>query len=153
MPHRYGEITDEQYSRITNPDRKREFEFVRDALSDNIAVRDAFFESLKDVQNRHTESWVLQALGYLHHPLFIHESERYLLPSLELLEEIQVTGDIFFPSRWLDQVLGNYSSDEAVATVRNFLAEQPGYNDQLRLKILQSADTLFRANRIKQSEN
>jgi len=153
MPHRAGEITNEQAGRISNPDRQREFEFIKDALSDNTAVRDAFFESLKDVRNRHTEAWVLQALGYLHHPLRVHESERYLLPSLELLEEIQVTGDIFFPSRWLNEVLGSYSSDTAVATVRNFLAENPGYNDQLRMKILQSADTMFRANQIKQTVN
>ena len=33
------------------------------------AIRDAFFESLSDVQNRRREPWVLEGLGYLHHPL------------------------------------------------------------------------------------
>ena len=34
----------------------------------------------------------------------------------------------------------------AVATVHDFLAARPDYNAQLRAKILQAADPLFRAN-------
>jgi aminopeptidase N len=68
------------------------------------------------------------------------------------LQEIQVTGDIFFPKRWLDATLGNYSSSSAVTTVRTFLDERPDYNAQLRMKILQAADMLFRANSIIQSQ-
>jgi aminopeptidase N len=88
-------------------------------------------------------------LGYLHHPLRVQESEKYILPSLELLQTIQTTGDIFFPKRWLDVTLSNYSSDSAVETVRTFLDERPDYNHQLKMKILQAADDLFRANTIK----
>uniref|UniRef100_UPI003BACD3A4 M1 family metallopeptidase n=1 Tax=Gracilimonas sp. TaxID=1974203 RepID=UPI003BACD3A4 len=143
-------IISEQLSRIENPDRKRRFEFVKPALSADQDVRDSFFESLKDEENRETESWVLSALGYLHHPLRVEESEKYILPSLELLQEIQTTGDIFFPKRWLDVTLGNHSSDQAVKTVRNFLDDNPDYNQQLRMKILQAADMMFRANQIKQ---
>lgn len=141
-------ILEEQLDTIKDIDRKRRFEFIIPALSGNQATRDSFFESLKNPENRATESWVLSALGYLHHPLRTDESEKYLLPSLELLEEIQVTGDIFFPSRWLNATLSNYSSDSAVETVRTFLDERPGYNEQLRMKILQSADMLFRSNNI-----
>ncbi|HCL72276.1 MAG TPA: peptidase M1, partial [Gammaproteobacteria bacterium] len=81
----------------------------------------------------------------LHHPLRRELSEGYLLPSLQLLEEIQVTGDIFFPARWLGVSLGNYTSASAAAAVRDFLAQCSNYNHQLRMKILQAADTLFRA--------
>jgi aminopeptidase N len=109
-------------------------------------VRDAFFMSLGEEANRATESWVLDALANLHHPLRIDESERYILPSLELLEEIQVTGDIFFPKRWLDETLQNHRSDTAVATVRRFLDDRPDYNEQLRMKIQQSAHMMQRAN-------
>lgn len=141
-----------QLERIKNPDRKRRFEFIKPALSNDQTVRDSFFESLKDEKNRQTESWVLGALGYLHHPLRTSESEKYILPSLELLEEIQVTGDIFFPGRWMGATLGNYRTDSAVKTVRDFLAERPDYNYQLKLKILQSADMLFRMNELKNIE-
>ncbi|MEX0723294.1 MAG: M1 family aminopeptidase [Gracilimonas sp.] len=149
MPDQAEEIISTQMEEIENADRKRRFEFISPALSNDQQVRDKFFESLKDEENRQTESWVLSALGYLHHPLRVDDSEKYILPSLELLQEIQVTGDIFFPKRWLDVTLGNYSSDTAMQTVRDFLDERPDYNMQLRMKILQAADGMFRANGIK----
>ena len=68
-----------------------------------------------------------------------------MLPSLELLEEIQETGDIFFPKAWLDATLGGHSSPEASRIVRSFLDEHPLYAPRLRAKILQSAHLLFRA--------
>jgi aminopeptidase N len=114
-------------------------------VSADQAVRDRFFVSLANEENRRIESWVLDALQNIHHPLRTADSEPYILPSLELLQEIQVTGDIFFPKRWLDVTLGNYRRGTAVNTVRAFLEERPDYNDQLRMKILQSADTMFRA--------
>ena len=147
MPEKSYEIVNQQYSAIKNPDRKRRFKFLMPALSDSVEVRDRFFESLKDEENRQTESWVLGALGYLHHPLRRAESEKYILPSLELLQEIQVTGDIFFPSRWLGSTLGNHISPDVVKTVRDFLKERPNYNEQLKMKILQSADMTFRASK------
>ncbi|MDP5052913.1 MAG: hypothetical protein NWP69_03905, partial [Congregibacter sp.] len=78
-------------------------------------------------------------------PTRVHQSAAYLLPSLELLEEIQVTGDIFFPSAWLHAALGNHSSSQTAAVVREFLDSRPDYNPQLHMKILQAADPLFRA--------
>ncbi|MTI87289.1 MAG: peptidase M1 [Balneolaceae bacterium] len=143
-----GDILNNQKERIENPDRLRRFEFIIPALSPNQQIRDVFFASLKKEENRQIESWVLGAIGYLHHPLRVQQSEKYILPSLELLQEIQVTGDIFFPKRWLDTTLGNYASDTAVQTVRDFLAKRPDYNKQLRMKILQAADMMFRANSI-----
>ncbi|MBT5187064.1 MAG: hypothetical protein HOM01_09670, partial [Kordiimonadaceae bacterium] len=129
-------------------DRIRRFNFIRYALSPDQKVRDDFFELLKDEKNRATESWVLTALSYLHHPLRVESSEKYIAPSLELLQEIQITGDIFFPGRWLGVTLKNYQTDSAVNNVREFLNNNPNYNKQLRLKILQGADQMFRANRI-----
>lgn len=148
MPEKANEILDKQLADIQNPDTRRRFEFVRPALSNSAEERDDFFESLKDEKNRETESWVLSALGYLHHPLRGSESEKYILPSLELLKEIQETGDIFFPSRWLGQTMASHNSSHSVKTVRDFLSKNPDYNAQLRMKILQSADDMFRAERI-----
>ncbi|MDH3440178.1 MAG: M1 family aminopeptidase [Gammaproteobacteria bacterium] len=145
LPDEADSIIAAQIQRSENPDNVRKLEFIAPSLSAEQAVRDAFFESLAEESNRETESWVLDAVGNLHHPLRTAESEKYLLPSLELLSEIQVTGDIFFPKRWLDATLGNYRSGTAVSTVRTFLEERPDYNEQLRMKILQSADMLFRA--------
>ena len=47
--------------------------------------------------NRRHEPWVLEGLQYLHHPLRAAQSENYVRPSLDMLAEIQRTGDLFFP--------------------------------------------------------
>jgi aminopeptidase N len=147
-PDRAENIISEQERNIKNPDQKRRFAFTKPALSSDATVRDAFFNSLKDSQNREVESWVLGAIGYLHHPLRVGASEKYILPSLELLEEIQRTGDIFFPARWTAVTMSNHRSAAAVKTVREFLGNRPDYNYQLKLKILQSADMMFRAQKV-----
>jgi aminopeptidase N len=149
MPDRFEHIVATQLDRITNPDRRREFEFIMPALSNDRETRDQFFDSLMDADNRRIESWVRTALGYLHHPHRVDESEQYLQASLEILEELQVTGDIFFPSQWLNLTLQHYWSDSAVETVRTFLEERPDYNEQLRMRVLQAADDLFRANQLR----
>jgi len=67
-------------------------------------------------------------------------------PSLEMLWEIQKTGDIFFPKRWLDATLGGYNSAEVAGIVRQFLTALPrGYPPRLKEITLQSADELFRS--------
>jgi aminopeptidase N len=148
LPGRSDEIISAQLAKTKNPDSQRRLTFVTPSLSADKAARDRFFASLADEENRNVESWVLDALQNIHHPLRTDESEEYLLASLELLQEIQQTGDIFFPKRWLDVTLRNYRSGTAVHTVRTFLDERPDYNGQLRMKILQSADTMFRASTI-----
>ena len=145
QPENAARILATQRKQIKNPDLLRRFDFVTPALSPEANVRDRFFHSLKEPQNRTTEKWVLDALTYLHHPSRLDESEKYILPSLELLEEIQVTGDIFFPSGWLNNTLLNYRSPTAVTTVYDFLAQRPDYNPQLRMKILQALDMADRA--------
>jgi aminopeptidase N len=63
-----------------------------------------------------------------------------------MLWEIQKTGDIFFPKRWLDATLGGYQSATVANTVRDFLKNLPtNYPDRLRNITLQSADELYRA--------
>lgn len=143
-------ILPEQLARIKNVDRRQRLEFMIPALAPDVAVRDQFFASLKDEKNREKEAWVTAALGYLHHPLRQATSEKYLPASLDLLQEIQLTGDIFFPAGWLQGTLGNYQSATAARTVQAFLAAHPAssYNPQLRMKLLQAADDLFRAQKI-----
>jgi aminopeptidase N len=142
----WQQVLQTQLARIENPDRKGRFEFVMPALSADPAVREKWFLSLRDVSNRRREPWVLEGLSYLHHPLRAASSEKYVQPSLELLWEIQKTGDIFFPKRWLDATLGGHQSTAVAGTVRDFLKDLPAnYPDRLRNITLQSADELYRA--------
>ncbi|PJJ60467.1 M1 family metallopeptidase [Hymenobacter chitinivorans] len=141
----------QQLQRIKNPDRRQRLEFMRPALAADKATRDAFFAGLREEKNREKEAWVVAALAYLHHPLRVAESEQYLPASLALLEEIQQTGDIFFPYSWLQATLSSYQTPTAARTVREFLAAHPSYNPKLRAKILQAADDVFRAEKLLQT--
>lgn len=137
-------ILDAQASRITNPDRLARFRFMRAALSDRVATRDSLFRSFAAVENRRRESWVLDAMGAMHHPLRAESALPNVRAALDLVPEIQQTGDIFFPLRWLNVTLDGHRSPEAAAAVRAFLAETPSLSPRLRGKVLQAADDLFR---------
>ncbi|HSG08446.1 MAG TPA: M1 family aminopeptidase [Longimicrobiales bacterium] len=141
----WSEVLDGQEARIGNPDRKARFQFVRPSLHADPEVRAAFFEALRDPQNREREPWVLSGLGNLHHPLRAGTSLGFVGPALDMVEEIQRTGDIFFPGRWLDATLGGHGEVEAAETVRAFLGGRPELPPRLRGKVLQSADMVWRA--------
>ena len=143
-------MLERQVARTENPDRQARLEFVMPALSSDAAERSAFFASLREVANRQHEAWVLDGLRSLHHPLRAATSEAFILPSLAMLPDIQHTGDIFFPKRWMDATLGGHRSPAAAQTVRTFVDSLPaGYPDRLRRVILSSADDLFRSARMK----
>jgi aminopeptidase N len=138
-------ILDRARAEIENPDRLARFDFVRPSLSSDPAERERFFQTLLDPANRAREPWVLSALSNLSHPLRQEHAQRFLLPALEELEEIQRTGDIFFPDRWLDAALGGHNTPEAARVAREFLETRPDFPARLRAKVLQAADGLFRA--------
>jgi aminopeptidase N len=142
-------ILEAQFDRFKNVDRKARFGFVRPAVSSDPAVREQFFQSLKDVKNRSHEAWVLEAAGYLHHPLRAGSSKKFVLDALDLLLEIHRTGDIFFPKRWADATLSGYQSPQTASEVRQFIDELPAdYPPRLKWVLLSSADQLFRAAKI-----
>jgi aminopeptidase N len=141
----WRQILTAQRDRTQNPDRKAQFEFVMPALSADPAVREQAFERLRDVRNRSHEPWVLESLRYLNHPLREAQARRFVRPALDLLQEIQKTGDIFFPKRWMDATLSSQRSPEAAAMVRQILAAHPELPQRLRWVVLNAADDLFRA--------
>ncbi len=144
MPEKAEELVATQTERIQNPDRKKSMQFISPALSANQQVRKDFFASLHQAENREIERWVLDGLGYLNHPLREKEALTYLPQALELLQEIQVTGDIFFPANWLSTSYSGLQSKEAGDITRRFLAERPDYPENLKLKILQASDLVLR---------
>jgi aminopeptidase N len=144
LPGKAIEILDNQEKRIVNPDKKAQFRFVRRSLNPEKAERDRFFQSLLQEENREHEPWVDQAMAFLNHPQRQQDALEYIRPALGELQEIQRTGDIFFPKSWLDNLLKGHNSKEAAAIVRQFLADHPDYPESLKMKILQSADHLLR---------
>jgi aminopeptidase N len=141
----WQQVLQTQLDRTQNPDRKARFAFVMPALSADPQVRAAAFERFRQLENRRREPWVAESLTYLNHPLREADAERFIGPGLELLAEIQQTGDIFFPSSWTASLLWGHRTPRAAAIVRDFLAQELQYPERLRWTVLASADDLFRA--------
>ena len=144
-----SEILEQQQTKISNPDRLERFKWLLPSLSDDENERDTFMKSLLEKENREKESWVQNALRNILHPLRQKSSTKHLKSILEKLEEVQLTGDIFFPKGWLASSIGNYSSKEANTVLEAFLADNPNYNPILLKKLLQTTDNLTRAQNIK----
>ena len=137
MPGRYEAIIETQRSRIVNPDRIREFDFVAQTLIPDTMAMDSLFAALLKADNRRIEPWAEKALTYLNHPLREKYAVKYIRPGLEVLQEVQRTGDIFFPKKWARALLRHHHSDEARHEVEVFFAEHPDYPELLKNKILQ----------------
>ena len=142
-------ILEKAKSELTNNDKIQRFEFLRPALSSDANVRNQFFESFKEAKNREKESWVLTACGYINHPLRQNTSITLVPLALDLLEDIQKTGDIFFPKRWLSSTVGRYQSKEALEYVEHYLDSHPTLNKSLKGKLLQATDDLYRYQQLK----
>ncbi|MDL2282812.1 aminopeptidase [Parabacteroides sp. OttesenSCG-928-G06] len=143
-PEYASEIVAMQEKRINNPDRKQQYIFIAPAVSPNKAVRDSVFLSLLDYRNRSVEPWAATALAYLNHSSRQQEAVAYIHPGLEVLQEIQQTGDIFFPTNWLRSLLAGHTSVEARKSVDDFSRDYPDYPPLLKNKILQQVDHLYR---------
>ena len=144
LPDRRDAIGAAMESGITNDDILREFRFIWPATSPDKAVRDSVFTALLAAENRAVEPWAESALAYLNHPLRAAEAIDYIRPALEELQEVQRTGDIFFPKNWANALLDGHDSPEAAALVRDFLESHTDYPPLLKTKLLQAADHLLR---------
>ena len=143
LPQQADAIVEKQRSRLTNPDRRRQFDFIARAVTPSVSQRDALFTSLADPENRRIEPWTLSLLYYLNHPLRDLQSVAYIEPALALLPELQRTGDIFFPANWCSNLLAGHRSPQAAQAVEHFLATHPELHPLLRNKIWTAAYRLF----------
>jgi aminopeptidase N len=139
-------VLDAQRDRITDPDRKARFEFVRGAVSADALERERWFRALADLANRRRETWVLQGLRLLNDPLRAEQSAALLHRALDMLLEVHRTGALFFDANWVEALLRGHSSPQAAAEVTRFIdGLPPDYPPRLRAKVLQSSDLLMRA--------
>lgn len=142
-PERADSIIAVQRGRNDSPDRLRKYDYIsRAAVSDTLAL-DSLFESLHDPANRTVEPWTLSVISLLNHPARQPRSMKYITPALEMLPEIQATGDIFFPANWSASLLGSYRSKEAARLVDEFLDSNRNMNPLLLNKVRQGATRLM----------
>ena len=147
MPERCDDIISAQRSRIANGDRLRQFDFISRAVIPDTLLLDGLFESLMEPENRRIEPWTATTLSYLNHPLRGERTVKYIRPALDELQEVQRTGDIFFPRNWVGALLGSHRSPAANYELERFLSDNPGYPVLLKNKIMQAVHMLQRANK------
>jgi len=143
-PEQYKSIISIQRNRITNPDRLRQFDFVSRAVNPDSLCRDKVFQSLLIAENRHMEPWASSTLALLNHTCRETYSVKYIYPALNILEEIQKTGDIFFPTNWTFALLSGHRMKQAYQEVVRFLKDHPNYPEKLKNKIMEASYPLFR---------
>ena len=136
-------VLHEQLARIVDPERRARLEYLRPALSSSPASREAMLTRLRSAELRRPESWALDAVAYLHHPVREVHAVLLLRPSLELLPDVHRTGDIFLPRRWAHATLRGHSSRAAAEAVQACLGTLP-LSSHLRRLVLEAADDLLR---------
>jgi aminopeptidase N len=146
-PERYDEIVTTQRERITDEDRRRQFDYIVRAVNPSPEAQKALFMELLEPEMRRIEPWAATTLSYLNHPLRDEESSKLIYRGLDELREVQRTGDIFFPRNWVGALLGNHRSKEAYDELQRWLEDNADYPTLLRNKILQAAHPLSRVQR------
>lgn len=139
LPQQWKEITSLQLSRLTSEDRKNEYRFISRACNPDTKVQDELFEELKQKENRRTEPWAETLLALLNDETREPHNNQYVKPGLDLLQEVQRTGDIFFPGYWANALLGGHRSQEAKKIVEDFVNAHPDYPQKLKNKLLEAA--------------
>jgi aminopeptidase N len=103
------------------------------------------FTENKDI----SESWIEAALGPWNSMRQSELTLPYLERALRELPNLKRDRKIFFVNGWLGAFIGGQKCEEALNIVNKFLADNPNLDNDLRLKILENADTIERAVKIR----
>ena len=143
-PYRWHQIVDQQRGRLDNVDQQREFDFISRACNPDTLVQQQLFDELLMAENRRVEPWARDMLALLNDPTREPLSNRYLIPGLDALQEVQRTGDIFFPGYWLTGLLSGHRSEGAKQVVRQWIDAHTSLDAALMNKLKENAYWLLR---------
>jgi aminopeptidase N len=96
-----------------------------------------------------SESWIEAAFGPFNSIRHADLTRPYLERALRELPNHKRNRKIFFVNGWLGAFIGGQRSEEALAIVNKFLADNPQLDRDLRLKILENVDVIERAVKIR----
>ncbi len=148
-----SDILKQQLARIADKQKREDFAFLMPALNKNPGVRAEFFETLKLPASRSNMTLALKAMHYLNHPLVAVHSESFILPAMEMLEEIKETDGIFYVKSWLDETFYGYNSTQAAKLIDEYLNKNHDLDSVIKTKILQASDPVLRASKILHADN
>ncbi|MBL8183222.1 MAG: peptidase M1, partial [Blastocatellia bacterium] len=100
-----------------------------------------------------SESWIEAAFGPWNSIRHSELTLPYLQKALQELPNHKRNRKIFFVNGWLGAFIGGQRSEEALNIINKFLADNPGLDNDLRLKILENADIIERAVKIRKRWN
>lgn len=103
------------------------------------------FTNNKDI----SESWIEAAFGPWNSIRHSDLTLPYLQKALQELPNHKRNRKIFFVNGWLGAFIGGQRSEQALAIVNKFLADNPTLDRDLRLKILENVDLIERAVKIR----
>ncbi len=104
------------------------------------------FTSNKEI----SESYIESAFNFWNTPKQAELTLPYLDKALAELSNLKKNRKIFFVNGWLSAFIGGQKSAEALAIINKFLADNPNLDQDLRLKILENADNLERAVKVRE---
>ncbi len=140
----YHPVLAAQRKRLKTEDERREFDYISRVCSPDPALRTKLFNEILQPQNREQEPWALKAVQLLNSDVYEPVSNTLIEPGLKSLEYIQQTSDIFFPTNWLQAMLGSHKSKEARLIVEKFIISNPNFPEHLRNKIFEAAWTIMK---------
>ncbi|MCC6330145.1 MAG: hypothetical protein IT174_16660 [Acidobacteria bacterium] len=96
-----------------------------------------------------SESWIEAAMGPWNSIRHSELTLPYLEKALQELPNHKRSRKIFFVNGWLGAFIGGQRSEEALAVVNKFFADNPNLDNDLRLKVLENVDLIERAVKIR----
>jgi aminopeptidase N len=96
-----------------------------------------------------SENWIEAAFAVFNTPRHSDLTLPYLEKALAELPNLKRNRKIFFVNGWLGAFIGGQKSEQALNIVNEFLEKNPDLDRDLRLKILENADNLERAVKIR----
>jgi aminopeptidase N len=122
--------------------------YVVSAAEPTAAAKAKWYEGYQQI-GEPPEQWMQESLAFFHWPGQEALTLPYLRQALARLAWVKQHRRIFFLPAWIDAYVNAHSTPNALATVEEFLKPAAGLPDDVRNKLLQSADELRRAVRLR----
>lgn len=145
-PERAEALIAGELARTRNAEARARLEFLAPALSPEPETRERCFDGL--LAGRDREQWALVALSLLCHPLRADEALAYLDRGIARARELHARAELFLPRQWLGALFSGQATPAAATQIRHQI-ESAGLAPRFRELLLQTADPVFRAARIR----